>query len=114
MTYLSPKKDETIFTEYWNKYIEGICNRKNFKVEHLDQLKILCDLFVEHDDVIEEIKTEGRTYYSEGRNGRQLKIHPLVGQLNHVRSEIRAYTKCLGITLAEDSNEETEGKEEWK
>ena len=114
--YPSPKEEQIRFTEYWEKYIDGICARDNFKVEYLDQLKILCDLFVEHDELVDDLKDEGRTFYSEGRNGNQIKMHPLVAQLNNVRAEVRAYTRCLGLVLNKDVgvNEDDKPKSKWK
>lgn len=111
--YPSPR-EKFEFTEYWEKYIDGICSRDNFKVEHLDQLKVLCDLFVEHDEYIEYFETHDRTYISVGRNGDQIKVHPLMSQLNRVRAEIRNYTKALGIVLFKDTDTgEEEEKDEW-
>ncbi len=111
-----PPRESVEFEKYWEKYIDGICKRENFKPEHLDQLKVLCDLFVEHDEAIDFFSTHPRTYISVGRNGDQIKIHPLVSQLNRARSEIRAYTRSLGLVLFKDTdvNEDKDEKSKWE
>lgn len=111
-----PPRDDEGFENYWAKYIDGICARDNFKPEYLDQLTVLCLLFCEHDELIEDIKVSGRTYISEGRNGEQVKVHPNVTQLNRVRSNILVYTKALGITLIKDTapSNKDKNKSEWE
>jgi hypothetical protein len=92
------------FVKYWNMYLADINNRDNLKPSHLQQLKILCDLSVEYDEISELIQMHGRTYESEGRNGFQIKLRPEIQQLNRVVSEIRAYSSLLGIKLLKDTS----------
>lgn len=101
--YPSPKEKET-FKKYWNMYILDIQDRENFKTSHLQQLKVLCDLSVEYDELHEILDLEGRTYVSEGRNGIQIKLRPEIQQINKVVSDIRNYCKALGLILVKDSN----------
>lgn len=109
----SPKNDEK-FKKYWNKYVEDISSRENFRESHLTQLEILCDLHVEYDTLLIVLDLEGTTYVTTGRFGVQVKVHPCVGQKNKVVAEIRAYLKLLGLTLSIDSEEPDNGEEdEW-
>lgn len=98
----SPKLNEK-FTEYWNLFIEDVKNRENLKPGHLKQLSLLCDMYVEHDFLSGLILELGYSYESEGRNGSQIKLRPEVQQLNRIRSEIRAYSVMLGLTLVKDT-----------
>lgn len=106
----------------WNEFIPNVCARENFKVAHLSQLVILCDLFVEYDKLTALIRTEGMTYWSEGgRNGSQLKTRPEVIQINRTRSEIRSYCKQMGLLLVKDKDasagsgsDDGDGDDEWE
>lgn len=100
--FKSPRKDKA-FSKYWKMFLGDIENRDNLKLSHLHQLQILCDLCVEYDELREAIIFAGRTYVSVGRNGDQIKLHPNVQQMNRVVSEIRNYSKILGIQLVKDT-----------
>lgn len=96
----SPCPLEVNFTRYWDLFVDDILTREGFKPFHLEQLRVLCELFVEVDELTRIVKEEGYTYYSEGgRNGDQLKIRPEISQLNRTRTEIRNYCKILCLTL---------------
>ena len=109
----TPPRDTEEFLYYWNIFIVDVKERENLKQSHLLQLRMLCDLWVEHDVLVEEIEENGRTYKSEGRNGTQIKTAPEVTQLARVVSEIRNYSKMLGILLVKDTklNEEEDANE---
>lgn len=96
-----PKPKES-FKKYWLMYLSDIKDRDNLKPSHLSQLKILCDLSVEYDELREILDIQGMTYESEGRNGFQIKLRPEIQQLNRSVAEIRAYCKMLGLLLSED------------
>ena len=102
-TIRNPKPDHAGFTEYWEETLPDIQGRENLKPSHLQQLRILCDLLVDYDQMQAIIEVEGRTYMSTGRNGDQLKLRPEVQQLNRVISEIRNYSKMLGLMLYKDT-----------
>jgi hypothetical protein len=104
-----PSEKES-FLRYWLIYLSDIKHRDNLKPSHFQQLKILCDLSVEYDEIKMTLDLEGRTYSSEGRNGFQIKIRPEVAQLNRVVSEIRNYSKILGLVLVKDQTS-TKGEE---
>lgn len=102
------------FVKRWNKLIGGIVSRENFKIGHLYQLEILCDLYVEYDVLAKFVRTKGYTYAAVGRQGRIIKPYPEVTQMNRVQSEIRSYSKMLGLLLATDRSGESGGEDnEW-
>jgi len=109
LSFKSPK-DQASFTKYWKRFIGDIKDRENLKPSHLYQLEVLCDLCVERDELKQIIEFMGLTYTASGRNGDQLKLRPEVQQLNRVVSEIRNYSKILGLILAKDSANSDDGE----
>ena len=111
----SPKPLNKIFTEKWDEYIVDVVKRDNFKKGHLFQLSILCDLYSEHDHLLKEIKKHGYFYEMIGKHGLQIRPRPEVSQLNKTRSEIRSYSKTLGLLLMKDRETIPQGeeKEQW-
>jgi len=105
----SPRKDPS-FKYYWDLIIPDIKDRENLKPSHLQQLRILCDLYVEYDILKETIELTGRTYISTGRNGMQIKPVPEISLITKTIADIRNYSKSLGIVLADDktTNQEEE------
>jgi hypothetical protein len=101
--YPSPKKGNAAFDKYWATFLGDISDRENLKASHLTQLKILCSICVEYDELEEAIELEGRTYTSVGRNGTQVKTRPEVELLKTCRIEIRNYSKILGLVLVKDT-----------
>lgn len=111
--YPPPKKNK-IFRASWLKFIDDITDRENFKVGHLQQLEILCDLLVEYDEYQTFIRKRGRTYKSVGRNGEVWKFYPEVLQLNKVSAQIKEYMKMLSLLLRKDNSSASGGeKDEW-
>lgn len=110
--YPSPRPENAAFTEYWEMYLEDIGHRENLKKSHLQQLKVLCDISVEYDELQEMLILEGRTYESIGRNGLQIKLRPEVLQLNKILAEIRNYSKMLGLILFKDTATKEEEEED--
>lgn len=107
--YPSPRKDDKAFTKYWDLYLPSIEDRDNLKAAHLMQLEILCDLTVEYYYLKSIIDTGGRTYQSEGRNGFQIKLNPEVPLFRAVITDIKNYSKMLGLVLFKDTK--VKGKE---
>lgn len=108
LNFDSPR-DNDDFSYYWNLFIDDIRERDNLKPSHLHQFRILCDLYVEYDDLKILIDLQGRTYNAGmGRNGEQIKLTPEVQQMNRVLSEIRNYSKMLGLTLSADKTTKDE------
>jgi hypothetical protein len=112
--YPSPRKSVT-FTRYWNLFIDDISARPNFILGHLEQLKVLCEMYEESEELKELIKTNGYTYSVSGRNGDQEKVRPEVQQLNKVRADIRAYSILLGLNLMKSDKlpKDDAAEEEW-
>jgi phage terminase small subunit len=100
--YPTPKPHDDRFTHYWNNILPDIADRENLKFSHLQELKILCSLYKLYDELDEELELEGRTYVTDGRNGRQQKIHPNVQLLKSTISEIRVYSNMLDLVLTQD------------
>lgn len=113
--YPSPKKKDKIFTEHWNILIGEIVSRENFKLGHLLQLKLLCEMYCEKYRLDDTIELLGTTYITEGgRNGTQEKIRPEVLQKNQVIRSILLCTKMLGLVLYKDTETGAdEAGEEW-
>lgn len=95
-------RNEPRFKAHWDKLIADICQRPNMKESHLTQLEILCELYVELDDLNKLIKKHGMVFHSISRQGETLKIRPEVSQKNRVVAEIRNYSKALGLILHKD------------
>lgn len=113
--YPSPSSNP-VFKAKWKEYLPDVIVRENFKIGHLSQLKILCDLHVEYDKLSNFIDKKGYVYKSYGRNGVQFKQWPQVAQRNRAVSEIRQYAKTLGLLLVKDKdtgNNTAGEKAEW-
>lgn len=110
-----PPKNDPIFRRIWSQHIDNISSRENFKVGHLNQLEILCDLHVRYENLQEFIRTHGMTYESFGRNGYIVKTYPQVSESNKCIAQIKEYNKLLGLLLKGDKSEGADGEEdEWK
>jgi hypothetical protein len=110
-----PPKKNPLFREKWLRFIDNVTKRDNFNVAHLDSLEILCDLYVEYDDLQAFVRTNGRSYCSIGRQGEVWKFYPEVAQLNKVQDQIKGYSKMLGLVLKKDHGVESGGEEkEWE
>ena len=104
----TPPRNASDFKKYWNIFLEDIRHRENLKPSHLLQMKILCDLCVEYEDIRANLELTGQTYESVGRNGRQIKMKPEVSQKDRIVADIRAYCKALGLVLAKDTKSSKE------
>ena len=111
----APKSTE-LFIKYWDKYLPKVISRENFHEAHLDQLAVLCDLYIEYHDLTEFIKENGYTYESDGRYGEAHKEFPQVKIRQKVISELRQYSKQLGLVLEKDNekNQPPKKKSEWE
>lgn len=99
-----PSSRNAIFVTHWIYYIADVAKRDNFKIGHLAQLKILCDLHVECEALNQFIAKNGWSLKRiGGRFGDTYTEFPEVKQLNKVRSEIRMYSTMLGLKLTKDS-----------
>lgn len=111
--YRSPKSDPK-FVKRWKTLYPEVIRRDNFKEAHLHTLELLCDLYVEYDNITAMLSVTGYTYEDESRNGKQMKSYPEVAQLNQLRAHIATYTKMLGFVLMPDKIVgENDRKGEW-
>lgn len=113
--YPSPKTgpSNAIFQFVWETIIADVASRENFKRGHLLQVRVLCDLYQDYEDLTATIKREGLTYETEGgRNGPQIRKNPEVDQRARTISEIRSYSKQLGLVLVKDTNFTDPGEKE--
>lgn len=111
-----PPRKNPEFRKTWMSFIDLVIANNNFKEGHLHSLAVLCDLFVEYEELRAFIREHGRTYKSLGRNGTQFKNYPEVEQLNKVQNQIQAYMKMLGLALKDakdDGGGSDSEKGEW-
>lgn len=108
-------KEELIFRKYWDRYLPKIVSRDNFHEAHLDQLEVLCDLYIEYHNLTQFIKENGYTYDSDGRYGENKREHVEVKVRQKVVAEMRQYSKQLGLVLEKDNQKNEAEKEanEW-
>lgn len=102
-----PHKKEG-FLHYWNIFLPEVIERENFHKGHLEQLRILCELLEEAEELKSILDLEGFVFESRGRNGRQIKNRPEVAQLSSNRKDILNYCKSLGISLAKATSSPTD------
>ena len=102
-----------IFKQQWKKLIEIVSSKENLHDNLFDQLSILCDLYQEYHDLSEYIKENGYSYETVSRNGSQIKKYPEVEQRNKTLSEIRMYSKMLGVTSEGKYIPEEREENEW-
>jgi phage terminase small subunit len=110
-----PPKNNPLFRNKWMRFIDGLVARDNFKTGHLDALEILCDLYVEYDELQETIRCEGRTYECISRHGKSIKLRPEVSQLERCKANISSFTLRLGLFPKKDhSTQDAESeKDSW-
>lgn len=101
LKYPPPRKNK-IFREKWKLFIDNVISRKNFHIGHLETLRILCDCFVEYEQLRDFLQEHGQSYCAIGRQGEQWKMYPHVQQLNRVKESISVYSKMLDLILKKD------------
>jgi len=117
--YKSPVKRKE-FNKYWTNFLQIIVDRDNFNESHLKNFEVLCNLYVEYDRMTFFLNDyhdrEGTySYIAEGRHGTQIKTHPEFTERQKLLSEIRQYSRLLGIVLDKDTTMKPDDNEgEWK
>lgn len=111
-----PPKADPVFVAKWEIFLPNLAARENFNPSYLSQLEVLCDLYSEYDTTLAFIRKKGQTYKSNGRNGTQFKLRPEVMQVSRLQSEIRNYSKFLGLVIKKDQGyvEEPTAEDNWK
>lgn len=97
-----PPRKHKIFRDKWALFIDNVTGRKNFHMGHLETLRILCDLFVEYEDLRAFLAQHGQSYCAVGRQGEQWKMYPHVQQLNRVKESISVYSRMLDLIAKKD------------
>lgn len=115
LKYPPPRKDK-IFREKWILFVDNVVGRKNFHLGHLETLRILCDCFVEYEQLRAFLLENGQSYCAVGRQGEQWKMYPHVQQLNRVKESISVYSKMLDLIVKKDEGQGggTGEDEDWK
>jgi phage terminase small subunit len=112
-THRAPKT-EPVFKKYWNLFLPQVIERKNFKDSHLEQLHVLCDLFVDYHRLTEFINENGYSFLTDGRYGQTSRPHVETQVRMNTVKELRAYLKSMGLILdPTDMPDDDEGKE-WE
>ena len=107
--------DDAEFVRYWDLFVVDVVARENFKQGHLEQLAILCSLYMEFYQVSELIDEKGAVYENDSpRYGSTIKVNPATTIRDKILMEIRQYSKLLGLILEKDSDKGVkEVKSEW-
>lgn len=114
--YPPPKKDP-IFRKYWMKFIDSVTLRKDFRIGHLDTLRILCDLHTQYEDLDNFLRINGRFFKVVNRFGETRKVYPETVQFEKVIVNIKNYTKMLGLFPKTDDSAGKGGEnknDEWE
>lgn len=111
----SPRPNNREFTNHWKEFLPDVVARDNFKIGHLRQLEILCDMYTEYKKLRKVIREKGMTYETTGRFGHQIKTRPEVDLVARLRAEIRNYSKALGLLLVRDKmGRPPQGSDKWE
>lgn len=110
----SAPSDDPVFVKYWDLLMPKIVERPNFDENHLKHLEILCDLYVEYNNLTKFIKENGYSFSTSSRYGDVSRPHVEVQIRTKVLAEIRAYTKMLGLLIDKAMPPADEEEEHWK
>lgn len=111
-----PPKKDPVFRDKWMKFIDNLVERDSFKEAHLEVLEVLCDSYVQYEQLQKVIRTEGMTFKSVSRFGENIRMRPEVAQLDKVKTDIHRYTKQLDLFPKKDHTSGSGGKgdaSEW-
>lgn len=115
LKYPPPKKNP-LFRQKWARLVDIVVGRPNFKPGHLESLEILCDLYVELEELSTFIRVNGRSFKVLTTTGDFWRLFPEVSQRDAVRSQIEKYSRNLDLfptkaktTKGSDSKDD----EEW-
>lgn len=110
-----PPRKNKIFRTKWMEFIDNVVSRDSFKRAHLETLTLLCDMYVEYEELSKILRIQGRTYKTVTRLGEHLKMHPATSHIDKVRANISKYTRLLDLFPKKDKGGGgAEGEaEEW-
>lgn len=111
--FRAPQRKGKDFKKYWNLFLPQVVERDNFHISHLQQLEILCDLYSDYHTLTEFVRDNGYSFTTDGRYGETSRPHVEVQIRQKIVSEIRAYSKMLGLLLDKGTQLLDEGNNEW-
>lgn len=103
LKYPPPKKNP-VFRKTWGSFIENVTTRENFKPGHLHALEILCDLYVELDNLNKFLRTNGMSYRVITVAGENRRNYPELAQRDKVRGQIQQYSRHLDLFPKKDKS----------
>lgn len=84
----------------WDRVAPDLARASRLKPLFVDYVLEYCRTKVEMDELRQFIGKHGRTYTAQGRNGRQIKNYPEVGQLREVQRFWNSMVAQLGMSPA--------------
>jgi hypothetical protein len=106
--------DDSVFKKYWDLFLPKVVERDNFHVSHLQQLEILCNLYLDYVRLNDFVKVNGYSFMTSGRYGETSRPHVETQLLTKVLAEIRHYSKLLDLILAKDTGPKEDDSDEWE
>lgn len=99
-----PPRNNSQFREYWGRFIDSVTTRENFNDGHLDLLRVLCDLYVELEELNSFIRINGRSFKVITTTGDMWRMFPEVSQKDKVIAQIQTYSKNLDLFPKKDKS----------
>ncbi|XBQ15812.1 MAG: phage terminase small subunit P27 family [Oceanicaulis sp.] len=90
--------DDRIAMEEWRRIVPLLSAKGILDKLDVMRLAIYCQAVSEYDQVTRELKQEGFTYTSKGRNGTQRKNRPEVGRRNELIKIIHSCASDFGMS----------------
>lgn len=109
----APQGKEKEFKKYWDLFLPQVKDRDNFHTSHLQQLEILCDLYVDYHNLTKFVREKGYSFMCDGRYGQTSRPFVEVQTRQKVIGEIRAYSKMLGLLLEKSGTIPDNDVDEW-
>lgn len=116
-----PPKNHPVFVRAWSNLLDNVMEKRDFKRAHLLTLEILCDLYVEMDEILKFLEKHGRNYYVKNEAEETYRNYNEVAALDRVRMKIKMYSSSLGLfpnkervgKRTKDNIKEDVDAEEW-
>lgn len=99
-----PPKKNPIFRKTWGGFIDNVVGRENFKPSHLHTLEILCDLYVELEELNKFLRMNGMAFKVITVMGESRRMYPEVAQRDKVRAQIQQYSRFLDLFPKKDKS----------
>lgn len=92
-----PPRNNPVFRRYWGLFHDAVVTRPGFNVISLATLQLLCDLYVEIEDVTESIRKIGMTHEVITVTGKMRRVNPEVAVLQGLRSQVQKVSSNLDL-----------------